>query len=105
MCLALLLAQGLGQAHALSHASGPWQGQQEQQEQQGHSGDWIGGSHDAGDADCRLIDQLSHADGLSSWPLAVPALMPAGDGLVLPAPAPLPRRALAPSRARAPPRL
>ena len=101
LCLPLQLAQGLGRAHALSH--GLSDAPVPLQEQHGHAGDWIGGSHDAGDADCWLIDQLSHDDCLSSLPLALLALAPAAAVLVQPARVLLPRHAPSPYLARAPP--
>lgn len=91
LCLALLLSQWLGHAHAVAHAggSGPAtaaghaHGQAEghaHAHPDGHAdahGTWahaLGGEHEAGDTACRLIDQLSHADGPGpgSAPLVLP---------------------------------
>ena len=94
LCLALLLAQGLGQLHALSHGSAA---------SSGHDADWIGGSHEAGGSDCRLIDQLSHADLLWAPSPVAPARLPMLALLVPMVPAVLARAAAAPYLARAPP--
>lgn len=90
----LLAAQGLGLAHHVAHGqSGP---------ATAHAGPWLDG-HDEGSADCRLIDQLGHADlafgALAALPQAAAAT---------PTPAGCSRSAqpLAPARpyqARAPP--
>ena len=100
LCLALLLAQGLGQAHALLHAPGP----AAPTTSSGHDGDWIGGSHEAGGSDCRLIDQLSHADLLWALPAALLPVVPAQAPTLPLARAALQRAAAAPYLARAPPR-
>ena len=99
LCLALLLAQGLGQAHVLLHAPGP----AAPTTSSSHDGDWIGGSHEAGGSDCRLIDQLSHADLLWAPSPVVPARLPMLVLLVPMVPAVLARAAAAPYLARAPP--
>jgi hypothetical protein len=89
----LLAAQAAGLAHRIAHAPG----------QAGAHASWSHG-HEAGGADCRLIDQLAHADALCSPPAWAPAPPP-------PAAAPLRLAiyaALAPAPAaylaRAPPR-
>lgn len=63
-----------------------------------------GGTHEAGDAQCRLIDQLAHADGL--WAVDAAPVLPLACG---DAPTAAPRLALADGGsaaylARAPPR-
>ena len=89
LCLALLWAQGLGYAHAVVHGSGlPAPAASRSQDGPpripapdpsgaaqhpaggSHAGDWLGGLHQAGDTDCRLVDQLTHADLLWAPPLA-----------------------------------
>ena len=115
----LLLAQALGLAHGVAHARwGPAQGSLlsapsalpglQAGPVQAPPGDFAPatwrGSHQAGDVECRLIDQLGHADaqapGLQAW------LPPAPDAQPVPAlPAVVLRsRPAAAYRARAPPR-
>jgi len=99
LCLALLLSQWLGHAHAVAHAggSGPATAAAHAHghahghadgHAEGHAdghphghadadGTWahaLGGEHEAGDTTCRLIDQLSHGDGPGpgSAPLVLP---------------------------------
>ena len=68
----LLVAQGLGLAHRVGHAPGLGQ--------TGIAATASGWSadHQAGSADCRLVDQLTHADALCGPPLLA-ALAPAAD--------------------------
>lgn len=78
----LLVAQGLGLAHRVAHAPGLGQAGVSASArahfhghaQAGAPAAWADG-HEADTADCRLIDQLAHADGLS-----------AADGATAPAP-------------------
>ena len=85
----LLLAQGLGMAHGFAHAPS--------------AGDTWSQDHEAGGAECRLIDQLAHADALCGGLALVPAVEVARDAVVV---RPGPARALAAPAAylaRAPP--
>jgi uncharacterized membrane protein len=87
--LALLLAQAIGLAHGIAHphsrgglpaatvaatvaaavaASGVT---------------WADGLHDDGSVQCRLLDQLSHADALTNT-LSLPSAPPAAQTLVVP---------------------
>lgn len=104
--VALVFAQVLGLAHGTLHAAGSGPAHAASgapavgADPHGHG---LFEGHAAGDAECRLLDQLGHADGLA-W--AAPALAPQGTA---------PRVAAAPPRsaepvffaayaARAPPR-
>ena len=94
LCLALLLSQGLGLAHAVWHA--PSEASQ--------GGDWIGGVHEAGGTDCRLVDQLAQGDLLWAAAPALPVMV-SGPTLAPHAPRrPLPPQGAAAYQARAPPR-
>jgi hypothetical protein len=93
----LLAAQGLGLAHHVLHG---------QSGQGGHAqaAVWLDG-HDDGSADCRLIDQLGHADlalGTQALPPGLPTCSSApavrADRVLRAAPAPA-------YQARAPPRV
>ncbi|RVU47149.1 hypothetical protein [Rubrivivax rivuli] len=119
----LLVAQGLGLVHGVSHglghavahslAQGTPQRDAPSCADAGHVHESRpvfsvaqvhGGSHEAGDAECRLIDQLAHADALFAAP-AWAGLPPPGRD----APATAPRLAWAAGGsaaylARAPPR-
>lgn len=104
----LLAAQALGLAHRVEHAPGSQPlhaaahalvhgAGEHSASESGRSG------HQPGDADCRLVDQLGHADALCSAPvLAAAILPPAGQGV-----APASRLAAMPPpaayQARAPP--
>ncbi len=94
LAMLLLGAQALGLAHRVAHGLGG----SVAAVQKAWSGD-----HEAGGAECRLVDQLAHADALSSNPApaaAVPAALTAEvDG----AASSLPQAAPAAYRARAPP--
>jgi hypothetical protein len=57
----LLLAQGVGMAHRFAHAPS--------------AGDGWSQDHEAGGAECRLIDQLAHADALCGGNAPVPGLV------------------------------
>ena len=90
----LLAAQAAGLAHRVAHAPGLPGAVQVK------AGAW----HEAGTADCRLIDQLAHADALCTPAPALPALP-----VVAEATQALPQRTLAAAApaaylARAPPR-
>lgn len=117
----LLLAQGLGLVHGISHGiapgkmahrpacglpaspapAGPAAAAACEDKPAAHA---HGGAHEAGDAQCRLVDQLAHADGLPT------AAMPPGalrTGCPVPATAlrlALAEGGLAAYLARAPPR-
>lgn len=110
----LLLAQGWGLAHRVAHAPGLGRagvadaapgrvhGQVDGHAHAQAAVSWATG-HEAGTAECRLIDQLAHADGLCAdvWAAApAPQLTEANDA----APPPAPRAGSASAYlARAPP--
>lgn len=74
--LALLAAQTLGLAHRVVHpgVSAPVHSHDHAHDHAHESADGLFADHD--DApDCRLYDQLSHADSLPVLPLAVAALL------------------------------
>ena len=86
----LLFAQGLAIAHSLAHAPGVAQA-------------WSD-DHEAGGDQCRLIDQLAHADVLCTGATSEPAL-PTTAGVVVALPRKAPAVAMAAGYlARAPPR-
>ncbi len=109
----LLAAQALGLAHRIEHGPGHSAGHSAgQQAVLGLApvgaalpdhGEAAAGEHQAGDAQCRLVDQLGHADALCAAAWDAPALGPV-PGQV---PAPAARVALLPQpaayQARAPP--
>lgn len=66
LALLLLAAQAAGLAHRVAHAPGlaPAHAQ------------WVDG-HEQGQDDCRLVDQLAHADALCGAPAALPPRLPA----------------------------
>jgi hypothetical protein len=75
LALLLLAAQAAGLAHRIAHAS-PAGGATAQSV-------WKA-DHEAGSADCLLVDQLCHADALSSGVLpALPTLRPGSSAMVL----------------------
>ena len=103
----LLAAQAAGLAHRVLHAPG---------QAPGHASGgataasvataaaaW-GGSHAPGTADCRLIDQLAHADVLCGAAPAAEALPPATTVVLAALPQAVPARTTAAYLARAPPR-
>jgi hypothetical protein len=95
LALALLAAQALGLAHSVAHAPGL--------ASVAAVADEHFDGHHAGDAECRLIDQLAHADALVAGALLLPPALPA----VLSAPALPPAHTVAFAAgylARAPPR-
>jgi len=69
LVLALLWAQTLAQRHGVVHAHPAAASLNLQHAQGPHAVNptWL--DHDKGDAQCRLFDQLSHADGLPILPL------------------------------------
>jgi hypothetical protein len=90
----LLAAQGLGLAHHVAHGQGG--------PATAHASPWLDG-HDDGSADCRLIDQLGHADLAFGARAALPQ---AAVSAAPPARCRHPAQPLAPARpyqARAPP--
>ena len=111
LAVLLLWVQAMGLAHSVAHASwgtAPGSVQASEAGPDTSTGfdfwpaGW-GGSHQAGDAECKLIDQLGHADGaapgLQPWLAPAPAAQAA---LARPAAA-LPARPAAAYFARAPP--
>jgi len=103
----LLLAQGLGLLHRVEHAlpapaavSTGAGGSVVTHAQPADHG--LFGNHQSGDADCRLLDQLSHADALPAVPLPLLAGPPPALAAML-APASAGRRHEARYLARAPP--
>lgn len=89
----LLGAQALGLAHRVQHAPGVAPAPLA----------WVD-AHEAGDPDCRLIDQLAHGDLLCAAAVAVPAALPAVRPVVLAARPALAAGPAAAYQARAPPR-
>ena len=78
LALLLLWAQMWGQWHGVAHPQGFALGvaAAHVHAHEGHAAgaEHAGFDHDAGDAECRLLDQLSHADSLPCVPLlALPA--------------------------------
>jgi hypothetical protein len=80
----LLVAQGLGLVHGIAHGNPQVAAHACADEEHVHearpgfaAAHVHGGSHEAGDAECRLIDQLAHADALFAAP-AWAGLPPAG---------------------------
>jgi hypothetical protein len=132
LVLALLAAQTLGLAHRVLHGVVPapegasvpaamattpvagtgafafaaplhWHADGERCDpSEAHADPWH--DHDAGSAECRLVDQLAHADLCGAVPLQLP-LAPTGERWTMPgAAADPPARACADYLARAPPR-
>lgn len=66
LALLLLAAQATGLAHRVAHAPGL---------APAHTA-WADG-HEQGQGDCRLVDQLSHADALCGAAAALPPQLPA----------------------------
>lgn len=95
----LLAAQALGLAHHIRHAPGLGAAATTVA---AAPPDWADG-HAAGSAECRLVDQLAHADGLcdATW-AAAPAAPASPAPAAVPTPAPRAGSAAA-YRARAPP--
>ena len=85
----LLLAQGLGLAHGIEHAPSAAGARSE--------------DHEAGGAECRLIDQLAHADALCGGDAPALALVRVGDAAFAPQALGLASAAPAAYLARAPP--
>lgn len=69
--VALVFAQVLGLAHGTLHAPGR-DAAAHAAEAPGAHGHGAFDGHAAGDAECRLLDQLAHADGLALTALALP---------------------------------
>lgn len=82
--LALLCAQALGLAHAVAHpqAGGPLAADAHAHghghDHGAHAQGLFDAQHEEGSAQCQLLDQLSHGDGLSAqasaWRFAAPQL-------------------------------
>lgn len=111
LCLALLLSQWLGQVHAVAHAGGAGAataaGAVHAHAPTAAHGAWagaLGGEHQAGDTECRLIDQLSHSDAPGAWPATLALPPPAAEVAARVHPVVVPGSAATPYLARAPPR-
>jgi hypothetical protein len=65
--LALLLAQAIGLAHGIAHphSRGGLPSATAAVTVADGASSWAGGMHDDGSGQCRLLDQLSHADALT----------------------------------------
>jgi hypothetical protein len=77
--VALLLAQAIGLAHGIAHphSRGGLPSATAAITVADGASSWAGGMHDDGSAQCRLLDQLSHADALTpalSLPSAPPSV-------------------------------
>lgn len=94
----LLAAQAAGLAHRVLHAPGATGATNAAQA----AAAW-GGSHEPGSADCRLIDQLAHADLLCGAAAASATLPKATATVVAALPQSVPVRPAAAYLARAPP--
>jgi hypothetical protein len=83
--LALLLAQAIGLAHGIAHphARGGLPSATVTAAVVTSGVTWADGLHDDGSVQCRLLDQLSHADTLTSA-LSLPSAPPATQTLVAP---------------------
>lgn len=89
----LLFAQGQGLAHHVVHGQGS---------SAAHTPEWLDG-HEEGSAECRLVDQLGHADLALGTAASLPAV-PVAEAAPAAQPAPAPGCTLALAyRARAPP--
>ena len=97
----LLAAQAAGLAHRVLHAPG---GPTGAGAAQGMSAASWGGTHEPGSADCRLVDQLAHADLLCGAAAALHLPPPAAAAVAAVLPQALPARPVAAYLARAPPR-
>ena len=75
LACALVLAQAFGLAHGVVHAPGLVAAVATQSPDDGHFDGHFDGHH-AGDAECRLLDQLAHADALLLPAPALPPLPP-----------------------------
>lgn len=82
LVLALLMAQTLGLVHGVVHTpvqAGKQHVEHADQDHPGHAHGLIDAlfSGHAGDADCRLYDQLSHSDSVADVPAVIlPLLLP-----------------------------
>lgn len=72
LACALLLAQVLGLAHGVRHAPGLAAAVALADRADASPADAAHGDHRAGDAECRLLDQLAHADALLPPSLVLP---------------------------------
>ncbi len=95
LVLLLLAAQAAGLAHRVAHAPGAAQAAAH-----GH----FAAVHDEGSAECRLIDQLAHADGLCGDAPAATAAAVGGTSAAVLAPRVVAAGPAAAYLARAPPR-
>jgi hypothetical protein len=110
LAVLLLSAQAVGLAHRVNHTLQPGsfartaaQLQQLQPSQKLKLAGF-GGEHQAGSADCRLIDQLTHVDALCAGPAVVAALLQPAERSAVPQASAPHAAAAAPYLARAPPR-
>lgn len=108
LSFALLLAQALGLHHGVAHgALGELHGGQHEEAQAptelAASSGALHADHTAGDAQCRLVDQLGHTDFLWLACAAVPMVPTDRSGYSGAAPGTLPAAASAPYDARGPP--
>lgn len=94
----LLAAQAFGLAHRVAHAPGL---HCDHPHHHGAASPLAG--HEAGSAECRLIDQLAHADALFGSPVLPPLLAPEATALVAAALPARPQGGAAAYLARAPP--
>jgi hypothetical protein len=83
--LALLLAQAIGLAHGIAHPHprGGLPSATVAAAVATSGVTWADGLHDDGSVQCRLLDQLSHADALTST-LSLPSAPPAAQTLIAP---------------------
>jgi hypothetical protein len=83
--LALLLAQAIGLAHGIAHphSRGGLPSATVAATVAASGVTWAGGLHDDGSVQCRLLDQLSHADALTSA-LSLPSVPTAAQTRVAP---------------------
>lgn len=63
--LALLLAQAVGLAHGVAHPQAGGFAAASAEHDHDHERSAFDGHHDEGSAQCQLLDQLSHADGVT----------------------------------------
>jgi hypothetical protein len=75
--LALLLAQAIGLAHGIAHphSRGGLPSASAALAVADGAKSWAGGGHSDGSVQCRLLDQLSHADALTPT-LSLPSALP-----------------------------
>ena len=99
LALVLVASQAAGLAHRIVHAPGGLAGKTAVAKT---AGLWSA-SHELGSADCRLIDQLAHADVLCAAPPAALPVLPPADTAPAPFTPPLLAVTATAYQARAPP--